>query len=71
MMFVLTMTHIFLGVFIKGLLASRRAEVVGLPFILRLSSGGCGINIHATYGIFNCRCHKFIFFFVIMSVNHG
>ena len=56
------MTDILLGVLIKGLFAARRAEVIGLSFIFRLSGRGRGVNVHATYGIFNCSCHKLVSF---------
>src|SRR5574338_274449 len=54
-----SVADILFRIFIKGLLTARRAEVIGLSFIFRLSGRGRGVNVHATYGIFYCSCHLF------------
>ena len=50
--------QVLLRLFVEGFLATERAEVVGLAFILRCASGGGGINVHAAYGIVYCSCHS-------------
>ena len=47
-------TQVLLRLFVKRSLATRGAEVVGLPFILRRPLGAAFIYFHATYGI---NCH--------------
>jgi hypothetical protein len=37
---------------IEGFLAARCAEVVNLALIIRFASGGLGVNVHATNGVF-------------------
>jgi len=40
--------EIFFRLFVKGLLATERTEVVDLPFILGCAGCGGGINVHVT-----------------------
>lgn len=39
--------------FVETLLAARRAEIVGLPFVFRPASGCIGVNFHAANGVFH------------------
>src|SRR3972149_355070 len=50
--------EIFLRLFIKSLLTTKRAEVISLTFVLGCASGGCGINVHPTDGVLNGCCHR-------------
>jgi hypothetical protein len=43
--------QILLGIFVKGGLATRGAEIISLPMILGLPLGRVRINFHFTYGI--------------------
>jgi len=58
---VFTMAQVLLRVFVEGLLTAKRAEVVGLSFVLRRASRGRGVNVHAAYEVFNCSCHELSF----------
>ena len=40
--------EIFLRLFIKRLLTTKRAEVIGLSFVFGRASGGRGVNVHMT-----------------------
>ncbi|MDP1714924.1 MAG: hypothetical protein Q8L41_09275 [Anaerolineales bacterium] len=42
---------IFFRVLVKSLLATERAEIIGLPVVFGLASGGRGVNVHAADGI--------------------
>lgn len=57
-----TLTDILFWIFIEGLLAARRAEVIGLSFVLRRTSRGLGVNVHSTNGIMHCICHTTLSF---------
>ena len=48
----LIITNIFLWVFVKRLLAARRAKIVGLPLIFGLSRRSFFFYIHAAYWVF-------------------
>ena len=48
---------ILLRFFVKSLFTTERAEVIGLPVVLGLASGGGGVNIHAADGIMYSSCH--------------
>jgi len=56
------LADILLRLFVKGFLAPSGAEVVGLAVVLRGTSRGCGVNIHATYGVMHCICHMILSF---------
>lgn len=49
LVFVPSVTDVFLGVFIKGLLAARRAKVIGLAFVFGRACCGCRVNVHTTH----------------------
>ena len=58
MMSVFTLlTEILFGIFIKGLLASQRAEIIGLSFVFGRTRCGCRVDIHSTNRVMNCICH--------------
>ena len=63
MMFVCCMSDVLLWIFVEGIFAACRTEIVDLSFVFRLSSSSCGIDIHSTDGIFYCICHWFSPFF--------
>lgn len=52
---------ILLGVFIKRLFTSERAEIISLSFVFRCASRGCGVNVHTADGVMYCVCHSFSF----------
>lgn len=45
---------------VEGFLAPKRAEVIGLAFVLGCASGGRAVNIHSANGIMYCSCHRFL-----------
>jgi len=44
--------QVLLWIFIEGSLASRGAKIIGLSLVVRFSSSGLGIDIHATHRVF-------------------
>lgn len=50
--------EIFLRIGIKRLLATKRAEIICLPFVFGRAGGGGGIDIHVAYWIMYCGCHN-------------
>ena len=54
--------EVFLRLLVECLLASERAEVIGLPVIFRRASGGGGIDIHVADGIVYSGCHNLVSF---------
>ena len=65
MVSVLTLTDILLRLFVKGLLASNRAEVIGLPFVFRCASRSRGVNLHATDRVFYGIRHMIVSFHLL------
>ena len=64
------LAEILLRLFIEGLLATQRAEIIGLAFILGCASRSGRINVHAADGIMYCSCHRFSPFLLIMFVKY-
>jgi hypothetical protein len=54
---------ILLRLFVEGLLAAERAEVIRLAFVFGLASCGCRVNVHSAHGIFDSCDHSFLLFF--------
>jgi hypothetical protein len=57
--------QILLRLFVKGLLATERTEVISLPFILGGASCGGGVDVHVTDRVMYGCCHKLISFVLI------
>lgn len=57
MLLLIHISQILLGIFIKGSLTARRAEIIGLPFIFGSTRRSGRVNIHVTDGIVDSGCH--------------
>jgi hypothetical protein len=53
----ISFADIFFRLLVEGLLASERAEVIGLSFVFGRACRGGGINVHVADGIVNSGGH--------------
>jgi len=62
-------SEILLGFLVEGLLATERAEIIGLAFIFRCASGCGGVDVHSADGIVYCCCHRFYLLLLDYHIN--